>query len=396
MTKRERDEEKSLYSHVNAELRTQPAMQEEMSELTVHLGERSYAIHFADSFDGLSDALEPFVARRVCAIVSNPTVWPLYGEAVASAVAAAGGTPKRVLIPDGELYKNLQEFEKLLDGLVQGGLDRSSVLVALGGGVVGDVAGFAASAFMRGIPYIQIPTTLLAQVDSSVGGKTGVNLSSGKNLAGAFYQPRLVFINWNTLTTLPLREIRAGYAEVIKYGMIADADLFELLEERTGEIFSALTEGPPRVPDVLGRIIRRCCEIKAEVVAEDERERGRRAILNYGHTFAHAVESLTKYETYVHGEAVAIGMHAAAVFAGSLGMCDERLIQRQSALLNAAGLSTKFPSLQTEEVIAAFYRDKKTEASVVKFVLPRSVGNVEIVKNPDLNALKLTIEAVKS
>ncbi len=351
----------------------------------------SYSIYFEKSFESLAERLAPFVKNKICAIVSNPTVWPLYGNAVEKAVKIAGGSPVKILLPDGEKFKNLAEIETLLEKCVENNLSRKSLLIALGGGVVGDMTGFAAASYMRGIPFIQIPTTLLAQVDSSVGGKTGVNLSNGKNLVGAFYQPKLVFINSESLKTLPVRELRAGYAEVIKYGIIADANLFELLENHTSNIFKNFEKTPSEIHEKIGGIIQICCKIKAEVVAEDEREHGRRAILNYGHTFAHAIEKLTNYKKYVHGEAVAIGMHAAAVFANKLGMCDKSLINRQKMLIEAAGLPTQFPKLQVEEVIATFYHDKKATASDLKFVLPTRIGEVEIVKNPDLDKLKETI-----
>jgi len=366
-----------------------------MNTIKINLKERSYPIHISSDFDALAEKIKLFAHGKKCCIVSNPVVWPLYGEQVAEAIKKTGAEVCHALIPDGEKYKNLTEFEKLLNKLVQQRLDRSSLLIALGGGIVGDVTGYAAASFMRGVPFVQIPTTLLAQVDSSVGGKTGVNLSSGKNLVGAFYQPKMVYINWNTLATLPERECRAGYAEIIKAGIIYDEQLFLKLEAETENIFNAFEAGTPENTPALPGIIERCCEIKAEVVAEDEHERGVRAILNYGHTFAHAVEMLTNYKQFVHGEAVAIGMHAAAVYANKLGMCDSELINRQKMLIEATGLPTKFPELDTEKVIEAFSHDKKTTAAGLKFVLPASIGKVEIVKNPDISALKETIAECK-
>ena len=351
----------------------------------------SYLIYFEKNFDVLAEKLSPFVKDKICAIVSNPTVWPLYGNAIEKAVKTAGGTPVKSLLPDGEKFKNLNEIEILLEKCVENSLSRKSLLIALGGGVVGDMTGFAAASYMRGIPFVQIPTTLLAQVDSSVGGKTGVNLANGKNLVGAFYQPKLVFINSESLKTLPIKELRAGYAEVIKYGIIAEANLFELLEKYTSNIFKTFEKTPSDIHEKLGEIIQICCKIKAEVVAEDEREYGRRAILNYGHTFAHTIEKLTNYKKYVHGEAVAIGMHAAAVFAKKLGLCDNSLINRQKMLIESAGLPTQFPKLEIEEIIQAFYHDKKATAKDQKFILPTNIGEVEIVKNPNLDKLKETI-----
>jgi 3-dehydroquinate synthase len=363
-----------------------------MNELTVQLEGRSYGIVFSPSFSPLAKLLKPFVSGRTCALISNPTVFPLYGELVISAVSAAGGSPVSILMPDGEEYKNLTEVEKILNQLAAHNLTRKCVVIALGGGVIGDSAGFVAATYMRGVPFIQVPTTLLAQVDSSVGGKTGVNLSAGKNLVGTFYQPRLVFINCNTLLSLDIRNCRAGYAEVIKYGMIYDTSLFEQLENCSSSLFAELAADSACIPDILGDIIKRCCEIKAGVVAQDERESGLRAILNYGHTFGHVVENLTGYTTYVHGEAVAIGMHAAAVFANKLGMCDEALVTRQKSLLQAAGLPVQFPALDTDAVIASFYHDKKSSAGSLRFVLPTAIGQVEIVDDPDLDLLKKTLD----
>ena len=362
------------------------------SSLHVSLGDRSYQIVFSTSFDDLATALVPLVLNRSCAVVTNPTVWSLYGEEVVAAIRTARAKATHVFIPDGEQFKNMAELDRMLDQLAQQRLDRSAILVALGGGVVGDMAGFAAACYMRGIDYIQIPTTLLAQVDSSVGGKTGVNLESGKNLVGAFHQPRLVYVNWRTLATLPLREVRAGYAEVIKYGIIAAADLFARLENTTFAIVSGLAAKPPRVADALGDIIRRCCEIKADIVSRDERESNIRALLNYGHTFAHAIEMLTDYRTYVHGEAVAIGMHAAATLAYRLGLCSPELVIRQKLLIASAGLPVEFPDLPADTVIAAFQHDKKTAGSRLRFILPREIGLVDIVTEPDPAVVRQTIE----
>ena len=363
--------------------------------ISVNLGDRSYSLVFSDAFDNLAIAAAPVVGGRTCALVSNPTVWALYGEQVTDALRRAGATTTHVLVPDGEDFKNMAELGRLLEHLAHGRLDRTSILAALGGGVVGDIAGFAAATYMRGIGCIQIPTTLLAQVDSSVGGKTGVNLDAGKNLVGTFHQPRLVYDNWSVLATLPLRESRAGFAEVIKYGIIADAALCAQLEQATPSLFAGLAARPARVEPALGAIIRRCCEIKAAVVSRDEHETGLRAILNYGHTFAHAIELLASYRGIVHGEAVAMGMHAAATFACRLGLCSSDMVRRQKALIETAGLSTAFPDLPVERVIEAFYHDKKTAGSRLKFVLPREIGKVEIVMDPDQNALREAIEESK-
>lgn len=357
----------------------------------VDLGARSYAIHVAASFDGLADVLAPLVRGRRCAIISNTTVWPLYGTDVLRGVERAGGSAKPVLMPDGEEHKTLAVFERLMEECVAAGLDRGSVIIGLGGGVVGDVAGFAAACYMRGVALVHVPTTLLAQVDSAIGGKTGVNLTCGKNLVGAFYQPRAVYINWHTLASLPARELRAGYAEVIKYGMIADAALFAQLEAETPAIMAACARAGAAFPDTLGAIIRRCCEIKAQVVASDERESGVRAILNYGHTFGHAIETLTHYRTYVHGEAVAIGMHTAARFACALGVCDAGLVARQRALIEAAGLPVRMPRLDVDELLQAFGRDKKTRGGTLQFVLPEAIGRVRLVSGCDEGVLRACV-----
>lgn len=370
-------------------------MPELLAPITVELGARSYQIHVAESFDGLAGVLAPLVRGRRAAIVSNPIVWPLYGEAVRGAVAAAGGEGVSVLLPDGEEHKTLGVFARLMEDCVAAGLDRGSVIIGLGGGVVGDVAGFAAACYMRGIMLVHIPTTLLAQVDSAIGGKTGVNLASGKNLVGAFYQPAAVYINWRTLATLPLRELRAGYAEVIKYGMIADRALWELLEAVTPRLMAAAAAGRP-LPEVIGDIIHRCCAIKARVVAADERESGLRAILNYGHTFAHAIETLTDYRVYVHGEAVAIGMHAAATYAQALGLCSAELVARQRALLEAAGLPVRMPPLAIDDVLAAFMRDKKTRSGTLTLILPETIGRVRRVSGCDEALLRACLASLQA
>ncbi len=368
----------------------------EATKISVALGARSYDIHCCASFAALTATLAPLVRGRRCAVITNTTLQPLYGAPVQAALVAAGATPHWIVMPDGEPHKNLATAERVLEQMTTAALDRSSLVVALGGGVVGDIAGFVAGVFMRGIEFVQIPTTLLAMVDSSVGGKTGVNLALGKNLVGVFHQPRCVYINWGALQTLPAREFRAGYAEVIKYGMIADADLFARLERETPALLCAITAVPPTVPTVVGSMIECCCAIKARVVSADERENDLRAILNYGHTFGHAIEQVTGYGTYAHGEAVALGMHAAALLACELGLCPITLVQRQRALLEAAGLPVRFPALGLDLVLAAFQRDKKTRAGSVRFVLPRAVGQVELVNDPPVAAMRAALRAAQA
>lgn len=266
--------------------------------VSVGLGERSYDIRIgSETLSGLGEmCLESGIGKNV-ALITNPTVGALYGERAVSSLASSGFSVTSIQIDDGEQYKNLDTLAAIFEGLISGGMDRGSTIVALGGGVVGDIAGFAAATFLRGIPFVQVPTTLLAQVDSSVGGKTGINVPKGKNLVGAFYQPRLVVIDVSTLHTLPEREYLSGLAEVVKYGIVLDRELFEFIEENPEKILA-------RDNSVLVDLIERCCRIKADVVVQDERESGLRAVLNYGHTLGHAVETLTGYKMYTHGEAV--------------------------------------------------------------------------------------------
>lgn len=366
-----------------------------MTTESVHvaLDTRSYDIHLHTDYAALAELLAPFVHTRTCAVITNETVGALYGATVMAALRAAGATTVMLHVPEGEQYKTLPSVQDLLEKCVAAGLDRKSLLIALGGGIIGDITGFAAAIYMRGIDFIQLPTTLLAHVDSSVGGKTGVNLMAGKNLVGVFAQPKTVYIARDTLATLPVRELRAGYAEVIKYGMLADDGLWAFLEEHTQEICESWNCTPVVVPPVVGDIIARCCARKAAIVAEDEREQGIRAILNYGHTFGHAIERLASYGTYVHGEAVAIGMHAAAVLAEKLGMCDADVVARQRALITAAGLSVTMPALPIDDILEAFYHDKKTRGATLRFILPTHIGGVACVENPDPACLRATLEA---
>ena len=314
--------------------------------ITVELGERSYPIVIGGGLLGGGLDLSAYVSGPDCLVVTNETVEPLYLEAL-----TAGLTDKQVRaisLPDGEAYKTLETVEDILDTLVEGGANRDTTVIALGGGVVGDIAGFAAASYMRGVDFIQVPTTLLAQVDSSVGGKTGVNHAAGKNLIGAFHQPRAVLIDTDTLRTLPDRELRAGLAEVIKYGAIVDADFFAWLEANIDALLTC-------DPEVLAVAIRRSCELKAAIVAEDERESGRRAILNFGHTFGHAIERCQGYGEWLHGEAVAAGM----VMAAQLSAVDNALAERIGNLLERAGLPTRPPAIAATDLLAAMGMDKK-------------------------------------
>ncbi len=354
--------------------------------LEVSLGDRSYEILLNPGIlRSLSARLWALRPSRI-AVVSNPTVHALYGPRVAESLRARGLQFFPILVPDGEEYKDLLWLYKVLGDLLRHGCDRRSVVVALGGGVVGDMAGFAAATFMRGIRCVQVPTTLLAQVDSSVGGKTGVNHPLGKNMIGAFHQPSLVVIDPETLQTLPQREFRAGLAEVIKYGVIWDAELFEMLVRDRKDICAL---GPR-----LHEAIVRSCRIKATVVGQDEKESGVRAILNFGHTVGHALEAVTGYRRYLHGEAVAVGMCAAS----DLGV-RTRLLARQDArrivnLIHDYGLPTRIPSdLSLEAMARAMLHDKKAEAGKVKFVLPTAIGMVRLVDHVPSSKVRETLEA---
>jgi len=355
-----------------------------MHVVKVELGERSYDILIGAKLDKLGEEMGKLRLGTKVAVVTNPTVNRLYGKAVQASLKAAGFTSMPVEVPDGEQYKTLDWANSVFTALLINAFDRRSPLVALGGGVVGDLTGFAAASYMRGVPFIQVPTTLLAMVDSSVGGKTGVNHAMGKNMIGAFYQPRLVLMDLEALKTLPKEEFLSGMAEVIKYGVIWDRELFDFLEKNREKILS-LEEGP------LGHIIRRSCEIKADVVGKDEREGGLRAILNFGHTVGHAVETLSDY-TSRHGEAVAIGMVYAAKLAHRTGLCDARVPERVENLIMAYGLPTSLSVMKPRPTVIQFTDmiqvDKKAEAGKVRFVLPTKIGEVVITKDWDEQQLQ--------
>ena len=332
------------------------------STIDVELGERSYPIVIGrELLDGHFD-MSNYLRGQDCLVVSNETVAPLYLDRVLPNLGSSDVTT--LSLPDGEAFKTVATMQTILDELVKSGANRDTTLVALGGGVVGDITGFAAACYMRGVAFIQVPTTLLAQVDSSVGGKTGVNHEQGKNLVGAFHQPQLVLIDTDTLATLPDRELSAGLAEVIKYGAICDPDFFAWLEAN----MTALLD---RDADALAQAIRRSCELKAEVVAEDERETGRRAILNFGHTFGHAIERCQGYGDWLHGEAVAAGMIMAATLSG-LRAED---IGRLERLVDAAGLPTTPPAIDSERWLAAMGMDKKVQQKQLRFVLLHALGD---------------------
>ena len=345
-----------------------------MQELTVNLGERSYPIVIGRGLlDGAFD-LAPYIRGHDCLVVSNDTVAPLYLDRLAPNLGDRRVTD--ICLPDGEAYKTLTTMQSILDRLVAQGTGRDTTIVALGGGVVGDIAGFAAACYMRGVDFIQVPTTLLAQVDSSVGGKTGVNHEGGKNLIGAFHQPRAVLIDTDTLRTLPDRELRAGLAEVIKYGAICDAAFFAWLESNMKGLLQ-------RDAATLAQAIRRSCELKAEVVAEDEREAGRRAILNFGHTFGHAIERCQGYGEWLHGEAVAAGMIMAARLSG-LEASD---VTRLRNLVAAAGLPVEPPAIVASDWMAAMGMDKKVQGRKLRFVLLDAIGTSRVTATYDSQRL---------
>jgi 3-dehydroquinate synthase len=348
--------------------------------INVELGERSYPIVIGSDLLGGNFDLNDHLAGGDCLIVSNETVAPLYLDRLKANLASSD--TRTVELPDGEEFKTLATAGIVLDALIGGGANRDTTVVALGGGVVGDIAGFAAACYMRGVAFIQVPTTLLAQVDSSVGGKTGVNHPQGKNLIGAFHQPRIVLIDTSTLVTLPARELRAGLAEVIKHGAIADIVFFEWLEKN----ISALLE---LNPDAVAYAVQRCCEIKAEVVAEDEREAGRRALLNFGHTFGHAIEHCLGYGEWLHGEAVAAGMVMAAQLSGIDG--DEVL--RLQNLLVSAGLPARPPSVGAQAMLDAMGMDKKVLQKQLRFVLLDKLGGAHVSGNVDRSLLEKVLEA---
>jgi 3-dehydroquinate synthase len=345
-----------------------------VSILTVNLGSNSYDILIASgTLSSLGTACAGRGLTGSAAVITNPTVAALYADVVKLSLADAGYSVTVIEIPDGEEFKNAETLNSVYDELIEAGIDRQSFLVALGGGVVGDLAGFAAATYLRGIPFVQVPTTLLAQVDSSVGGKTAIDHQRGKNLIGAFYQPRVVLIDVDTLRTLAPREFHAGLAEVAKYGVAIDRVFFEFLEQNTACIMNMNQE-------YLIQVIQRCCELKAQIVAMDEKESGVRAILNYGHTMGHAFETLSGYSSLVHGEAIAIGMNMAAQISMRLGHCSQEDILRIANLLTAFGLSLAPPVVELSRFRDAITTDKKSRSGVISFICNRGIGSHVVEK----------------
>lgn len=348
--------------------------------ITVNLGDRSYPIVIGAGLLNGGFDLSKFVNGPDCLIVSNEIVAPLYRDRILPNLAGKAVTT--IDLPDGESYKSVASLQAVIDRLVESGANRDTTVIALGGGVVGDIAGFAAACYMRGVAFIQVPTTLLAQVDASVGGKTGVNHPEGKNLIGAFHQPQVVMIDTDTLKSLPDRELKAGLAEVIKYGVICDIEFFAWLEDN----MQALLE---KEPAALARAIQRSCELKATVVAEDEHESGHRVILNFGHTFGHAIENCQGYGEWLHGEAVATGMIMAAELSG-IGDGD---VERLRVLLQKAGLPVSPPAIDGQDWLRTMGMDKKVKQKQLRFVLLRALGDAYLATSYDKDKLRQIIGA---
>ncbi len=366
-------------------------MSEQITESQIYnvdLGARSYDIHIEPGCLknlGLTmRRLFPSPSRSM--IISNVTIAPLYLQIVKDSLESEGWSVSDCILPDGECYKTMQSFELIMDALMHGKLSRNEPIIALGGGVVGDMSGFAASCYRRGIPFIQVPTTVLAQVDSSVGGKTAINHPHGKNMIGAFYQPKLVWIDPLVLNTLDIREVRAGIAEAIKYGLIRDAALFDWMQEHIEDALNLDA-------NVLAQMIHTSCRHKAEVVMADETEQGMRALLNLGHTFGHAIESMTHYNTYLHGEAVAIGTLMAARLSEQLTYAPagtEETIQR---CYLTAGLPTAVPSFSADAWLDAMGHDKKNIGSRIRYILLRDIGDAFLAENVYPDAIRALIRS---
>ncbi len=361
-------------------------MNQPVQTVRVDLAERSYDI---DIDSGALSRAGAFLAQRGkishAVLITDRNVEKPHAMQVAESLGGQSWKVDVIAIEPGESSKSLESAAALWQGLLQLGADRKTVLVAVGGGVIGDLAGFVAATYARGIRFFQVPTTLLAQVDSSVGGKVGINLPQAKNMVGAFLQPQGVLIDTATLDTLPEREYRSGLGEVVKYGVILDAPFFATLESNVAAVNA-------RDHQVLAQVVARCCRLKADVVTQDEREEtGLRAVLNYGHTFAHAFETLTGYGTLLHGEAVAIGMACAARLAQRIGRVDEAFTARQGALLAALGLPVEVPKLDHEKILSTMLHDKKAEHGRLRLVLPTRMGHVELVDDVDANAIRAAL-----
>lgn len=355
-----------------------------MQTLEVSLGDRSYPIHIGSGLLTRAELLLPHLKRKQVAIVTNTTVAPLYLQTLSDTLQAAGVSVIPIILPDGEAYKNSDTLNQIYDALLQNRCERTTTLIALGGGVIGDLTGYAAATYLRGVPFIQVPTTLLSQVDSSVGGKTGINHPLGKNMIGAFYQPQVVLADIATLNTLPQAELAAGMAEVIKYGLIRDHDFFEWIERNIDQL-NALESA------VMSYAIYRSCQNKAEVVAADERESGERALLNLGHTFGHAIENAMGYGVWLHGEAVAAGTMLAADLSHRLGWLGAEDKERMRRLFVAARLPVDAPDLGVDRYLDLMGLDKKVVDGKIRLVLQQGIGKSVLTSDYDAGLLQQTL-----
>lgn len=356
-----------------------------MNTLHLDLGERSYPIHIGSGLMTDASLYQQHLKGRLTAVVTNETVAPLYAQQVVKTLEGLGQQVRLIVLPDGEAHKNWQTLQLIFDGLLESAADRKTTLVALGGGVIGDMTGFAAACYMRGVRFIQVPTTLLSQVDSSVGGKTGINHPLGKNMVGAFYQPAAVIADLDTLKTLPARELAAGLAEVIKHGAIADADFLDWIES-TADALNACDL------QAMEHAVRRSCEIKSAVVAQDEKEGGLRAILNFGHTFGHAIEAGLGYGQWLHGEAVGCGMVLAADLSERMGLLSNAQVQRLQQLISKLNLPVQPPHLGVERYMDLMSVDKKAEGGEIRYILLDGLGRAKITAVPDQIVLQ-TLQA---
>jgi 3-dehydroquinate synthase len=358
-----------------------------MQTVDVALTDRSYPIYIGEKLLSRGDLVARHLPQKRAALITDTTVAPLYLDAVKSALAAAGVTVTPIVVPAGESHKNSETLHAVFDALIQHRCERKTALIALGGGVIGDLTGFAAATYLRGVPFIQIPTTLLAQVDSSVGGKTAINHPRGKNMIGAFYQPLAVIADTGSLDTLPTREVSAGLAEVIKYGVIGDLPFFDWLEDNI-ESLAALDAA------ALAQAVQRSCENKAKVVVADEREEhGDRALLNLGHTFGHAIEAGLGYGAWLHGEAVGAGMVIAARVSQAMGLLEQAEVARLIKLLRRAGLPVVAPDLGFDRYLELMGIDKKVEGGKIRFILLRAIGSAFITADVPANALRTALAA---
>ncbi|MEK9825457.1 MAG: 3-dehydroquinate synthase [Methylotenera sp.] len=355
-----------------------------MQTLTVNLADRSYPIHIGRNLIANAELILPHLKRQHVAIVTNTTVAPLYLDKLTHTLQQAGVKVIPIILPDGEAYKNAETLNKIYDVLLQNRCERSTTLIALGGGVIGDLTGYAAATYLRGVPFIQIPTTLLSQVDSSVGGKTGINHPLGKNMIGAFYQPQVVLADIDTLNTSPPREITAGMAEVIKYGLIRDAEFFDWLEANIDALMT-LDEA------AISEAIYRSCQNKAEVVARDEHESGERALLNLGHTFGHAIENAMGYGVWLHGEAVAAGTMLAADLSLRMGWLTQAEVKRMYDLLTKARLPLDAPKLGVEKYLDLMQLDKKVADGKIRLILQQGIGKSVITSDYDAEKLRVVL-----